>query len=65
MAQTARAEKRSLGANSRIQGFVDFLEALPVSAFRDTINRENLERLLKALRLVEANVRQILDGSRE
>jgi len=56
IARNRSAEERQLGVNSRIESFVDWLEALPVSAFRDRINAPNLQRLLKALRLVEAHV---------
>jgi hypothetical protein len=53
IADTKRADKRSLGANTRIEIFVKWLEELPVKAFRDEISKENLRRLLDALKLVE------------
>jgi hypothetical protein len=60
IADTKSAEKRSLGANTRIEIFVKWLEELPVKAFRDDIKPENLERLLEALMLVKSYVEEIL-----
>lgn len=53
IARSRRAEARLLGANTRIEAFVSFLEDLPVKAFRDEITPPNLQGLLRALRLVE------------
>ncbi len=60
IADTKSAEKRTLGANNRIELFVKWLEELPVKAFRDDIKTENLERLLKALILVKSHIEKIL-----
>lgn len=57
IARSRSAEERQLGANTRIETFVRWLEQLPVIAFRDQIKPDNLERLLKALQLVEAAAR--------
>jgi len=51
--RSSQAEQREVGANTRIETFVKWLEELPVRAFRDAIKPENLKRLLKALHLVE------------
>ena len=48
-----RAEERSLGSNTRIETFMKWLEDLPVKAFRDEIKPDNLQRLLRALKLVQ------------
>jgi hypothetical protein len=61
IADTKRADKRSLGANTRIETFVKWLEELPVKAFRDEIRPENLRRLLDALALVRSHIEQALD----
>ncbi len=52
IADTKSADKRSLGANTRIEMFVKWLEELPVKAFRDEIKPANLQKLLDALMLV-------------
>ena len=54
------AQRRAVGADSRIESFVKWLEELPPRAFRDQIKPENLEGLLKALKLVEPMVKEIL-----
>lgn len=56
IARTKRAETRQLGANTRIESFVKWLEDLPVKAFRDQIEPTNLQRLHKALKLVEPHI---------
>jgi hypothetical protein len=61
IARTKRAEARAMGANTRIESFVQWLKDLPISAFRDQIRAENLRKLLEALRLVEGHARSILD----
>ncbi len=60
VARSQRAETRELGANTRIESFVKWLEELPTRAFRDQIKPENLQRLLDALKLVEPMVATIL-----
>lgn len=60
IARTRRAEARTLGANTRIESFVKWLEELPVKAFRDQIKPENLRGLLRALRLVERQSAAVL-----
>lgn len=59
-ARNRNRESRMVGANTRIQIFVDWIEALPISAFRDQIRPENLQRLLKALKLVEHQATTVL-----
>jgi hypothetical protein len=57
-ARTARAIERSVAGNKRIEVFVDWLEGAPVRIFRpgapDSIRPENLQRLYRALKLVES-----------
>ena len=53
-AKNRNREIRVVGANARITNFVNWLENLPLNAFRKDISEESLEKLLKALRLVEA-----------
>lgn len=65
IARSARAEQREIGANTRIESFVKWLEELPVRAFRDTITRQNLLRLRRAFRLVEGHAAAILDVDAE
>jgi len=62
IATTQKAEIRQLGANTRIETFVKWLEELPVKAFRDQITSENLQRLLKALQLVENQVKSVQES---
>jgi hypothetical protein len=64
IARTRRAEVRSVGANSRIEVFVDWLEQVPPKAFRDQIRPENLRRLLRALRLIGPMAEEVLGESR-
>ncbi len=63
IARSRHAELREVGANTRIESFVKWLEELPVKAFRDIIKQENLRRLLKALKLVEQQAKTILGGN--
>jgi hypothetical protein len=51
-----RAAERSLGANTRIEAFVEWLVQLPVQAFESTITTKNLKLLHSALKLVEGIV---------
>lgn len=60
IARTKTVEQRELGANTRIETFVEFLEELPPKAFRDRIKTENLQKLLAALRLVEPIVQSVI-----
>lgn len=60
IARAQDAAQREIGANTRIESFVKWLEALPVRAFRDQIRSENLQRLLDALKLVEEYVKKNL-----
>lgn len=68
-ARTRRADVRAVGANSRIKNFVKWLEEVPPRELRDNVHTENLQRLLKALELVEPMVKLILqdhgEGKRE
>ncbi len=55
----ARARHKGGGtksANGRIEQFVGWLESQPVSLFRDEITEDNLQALLRALKLVESHV---------
>lgn len=56
-ARTARAIERTVAGNKRIEVFVDWLENAPVKIFRpgapDSIKPHNLQRLHRALKLVE------------
>lgn len=65
IARTRNAELREVGANTRIESFVEWIEQLPVRAFRDQIRPENLRKLQDALRLVEHQAATILGGSGE
>lgn len=56
------ADERTLGANTRIEAFVKWLEQLPVKAFRDDMKPENLQRLLDALTLVKEQAEKVLEG---
>lgn len=60
IARSQRAEMRELGANSRIESFVKWLEEVPPRAFRDQIKTENLQGLVSALKLVEPMAAEIL-----
>jgi hypothetical protein len=65
IAKAASASARELGANTRIESFVKWLEDLPAKTFRDVITRENLNLLFSALTLVGKLVQTILiDGSK-
>lgn len=61
IADTKRADKRSLGANTRIETFIKWLEELPVKTFRDEIRPENLQKLLDALMLVKEYAKDSLN----
>ena len=60
VAHLQKAEIRSVGANTRIEVFVKWLEELPISAFRDVISKQNLHRLVSALKLAEQQASAIL-----
>jgi len=60
VAHLRKAETRSVGANTRIEIFVKWLEELPISAFRDLISKSNLRRLVGALKLAEQQAGAIL-----
>jgi len=62
IAKIKRPETRTLGANTRIEAFVKWLEELPVKAFRDDIHRNNLQKLLSALQLVQRYSEEVLSG---
>ena len=64
-AHARNAESRQIGANSRIEAFVRFIEDLPVKAFRDDVRVENLQALLRALKLISSYAKDILgeDGA--
>lgn len=59
-ANLGRADKRSLGADTRIELFVKWLEELPVKAFREEIKPGNLQKLLDALMLVRKHAEAML-----
>lgn len=58
--RSRRAEKRRLGANARIESFVEWLEDLPLKAFRDNVSKRNLAGLLRAFKLVRSQAVDIL-----
>jgi len=60
-AHLKKAENRSVGANTRIEVFVKWLEELPISAFRDVISKQNLRRIVSAFKLAEQQARAILE----
>lgn len=60
IARQRRAEERELGANTRIESFVKWMEELPLRAFRDTITADNLQRLRSALRLADQYAKAVL-----
>lgn len=62
--KSSRAEKRRLGANSRIESFVEWLEDVPLKAPRDHIKPENLEALLRALKLARGIAVEVLGKER-
>jgi len=59
-ARADRAERKIVGANTRIETFIKWLEELPVKAFRDEISEINLQKLLDALMLVNKYYEGIL-----
>jgi hypothetical protein len=61
IANTKRAEARSLGANLRIEIFTKWLEEVPPRTLRDEVKPENLQNLLNALMLVKAIIEKGLD----
>jgi hypothetical protein len=65
IANTKRAEQRSLGANSRIETFSKWIEEIPPRTLRDEVKPDNLQRLLRALQLVEPIVAQSLKVHRD
>lgn len=58
-AKAQQRESRIGNPNQRIEVFTRWLEQVPISAFRDVINKENLKRLLEALRLVERQIGEL------
>ncbi|MGH9892382.1 MAG: hypothetical protein ACREA0_10435, partial [bacterium] len=65
IANMKSAQQRSLGADLRIETFTKWLEEIPPRTLRDAVKPRNLDRLLRALQLVEPMVREILDGHDE
>lgn len=59
-AKVGRAEKRAVGANTRIETFVTWLEELPLKSFRDDIKPQNLLLLRDALVLAEKQVEAVI-----
>lgn len=55
-AKAQMKESRIGNPNQRIELFSKWLEALPISAFRDSINASNLVKLQKALELVNKQI---------
>jgi len=58
IARVRRVAERTLGANTRIEAFVEWLYGLPLSAFETDIKPENLRRLWRAFKLVS----KVVDG---
>jgi len=63
-ARTLNAEVRDTNPNGRIEKFVEWLEHLPLSAFRDSVRPANLESLLSALKLVRGQAVEVLGEER-
>lgn len=63
-ARALHAQRRNTDPNPRIAEFVDWLEALPVSAFRDSVKTENLEKLLLALKLTRGAAVEVVGDKR-
>lgn len=57
-----RAAERTLGANTRIEAFVEWLLELPLSAFETDIKKENLMRLWRAFSLISKVVQSQATG---
>lgn len=64
LVKSSRAEKRRLGANAKIETFVEWIEDVPLSAPRDQIKPENLEALLRAFKLVRNQAIEVLGKDR-
>ena len=60
IARSQRAETREMGANARIESFVNWFEELPLRTLPDQIKSENLQGLLRVLKRVEPMVTEIL-----
>lgn len=60
IARSQRAETREMGANTRIESFVQWFEELPLRTLPDQITSENLQGLLRVLKRVEPMVKEIL-----
>lgn len=58
-ARAQTKEQRVGNPNHRIEVFTKWLEQLPISAFRDNIEIENLKKLHNALKLVERQIGDI------
>lgn len=52
-------ESRIGNPNQRIDIFTRWLENVPIGAFRDAIDREKLKKLVRAVRLVDAQVKEL------
>lgn len=61
IARTKSASMREVGANTRIESFVKWLEELPLRTVRDNVKPENLKKLLNALKLVEKYAAAVLE----
>ncbi len=65
IAKQAQAIAREVGANSRIETFVKWLEEVPPRTFFDHVRPENLLRLRRALKIVDGMVERVLDEKQE
>jgi hypothetical protein len=65
IANTRRAEARSMGANLRIETFTKWIEEVPPRTLRDEVKPGNLKRLLAAFKLVQSIVEQSLAAKPE
>jgi hypothetical protein len=63
-ARALHSERRNTDPNPRIADFVQWLESLPVGAFRDSVKEENLEKLVLALKLTRGAAVQVLGEAR-
>ena len=59
-ARNRNRESRLIGANTRIDVFVKWLEDLPISSFRNEIRPDSLQKLLSALELVKTQAEAVV-----
>lgn len=62
IAAAKSAQNREIGANTRIEAFVKWLDELPMKAYRTSISRINLKRLVAALELAGTAAAKVLES---